>query len=260
MEYKGELKGFPQEIVERMLECQVEQGNKRDVPIFEEELNIDDGDGGFFWNDTEEGGKFWHDIIINRKFDLFFKKYPRPQEEKSEYPKVMLVSGSVINKNNEGAPRVVFMEKKGKFLAWDNSKTLEESEHSIYATPWNYAKDIPAEEEEQYIMDIKVSYNRLCVQINNITIFTINDIGACSLERSSKVRELYTKWRANGINCNAKTIEFKDYSFSIRNDCILYCHGITIDSHIFDFLKMQPMINCKCDFIQKWESYTPIIH
>ena len=34
-EPKGELEGFPKEIISRMLDCQEEQGNPRDVSVFE---------------------------------------------------------------------------------------------------------------------------------------------------------------------------------------------------------------------------------
>ena len=34
MEYKGELKGFPHEVVEKMLDRQEEQGNERDVRLY----------------------------------------------------------------------------------------------------------------------------------------------------------------------------------------------------------------------------------
>ena len=34
-EPKGQLEGFPKEIIARMLDCQEEQGNKRDVTVFE---------------------------------------------------------------------------------------------------------------------------------------------------------------------------------------------------------------------------------
>lgn len=40
-EFKGDLKGFPSEVVEKMLERQVEQGSKRDVKIFEVSSDAD---------------------------------------------------------------------------------------------------------------------------------------------------------------------------------------------------------------------------
>ena len=74
--YKGEIKGFPKEIVEKMLDRQVEEGNKRDVSVFE----IDRYSGksfGFHWSSTCEGSGFWDGVIGNRNFDVFFSKYPR---------------------------------------------------------------------------------------------------------------------------------------------------------------------------------------
>lgn len=72
--YKGQLEGFPKEIVEKMLERQVEQGNPRDVSVFEidkyEEIS------GFSWEKTIEGDDFWCDIIDSKNFDVFFERYP----------------------------------------------------------------------------------------------------------------------------------------------------------------------------------------
>jgi len=81
MEYKGELKGFPHEVVEKMLDYQEEQGNERDVSIFEEIEDADSFDGGFAWVRTIEGHDFWGDVIMNKNFNLFFERYP-----KSDYP------------------------------------------------------------------------------------------------------------------------------------------------------------------------------
>lgn len=70
----GDLVGFPKEIIARMLECQAEQGNKKDISVFEE--NRTSYDKGFLWNRTEEGSMFWDKVIDKRKFYLFFEKYP----------------------------------------------------------------------------------------------------------------------------------------------------------------------------------------
>lgn len=53
MKYKGELEGFP-EVVEKMLERQVEQGNKRDVSVFERSKFI-----GFFFGQTRKKVKIF---------------------------------------------------------------------------------------------------------------------------------------------------------------------------------------------------------
>lgn len=86
--YKGQLEGFPTEIVEKMLEKQVEQGNKKDVTIFEE-CNAT----GFIWNKTIEGQKFWEKVINYKQFDVFFNKYPK----QIELPKVFCIMKDADN-------------------------------------------------------------------------------------------------------------------------------------------------------------------
>lgn len=75
--YKGQLKGFPQEVVEKMLERQVEQGNKRDVSVFEGSKSSGRYGDGFSWDESIEGWDFWDDVINGEDFELFFQRYPR---------------------------------------------------------------------------------------------------------------------------------------------------------------------------------------
>ena len=138
--YKGQLEGFPREIVERMLECQVEQGNPRDVSIFERTPNADQSSKGFNWRDTIEGDHWWSKIIDYKNFDTFFKKYP-----KTTYPKIMMVGDEYPLTRK----RVVFMEKCGKFLAWGFVDNLKDAENSIYVTTWKYAEDIKPENPQK---------------------------------------------------------------------------------------------------------------
>lgn len=77
MKYKGELEGFPQEIVERMLDYQVEQGNKRDVSVFEEDRTCGQFEGAFDWYYTVEKDDFWDLVLVMRDFGVFFERYPR---------------------------------------------------------------------------------------------------------------------------------------------------------------------------------------
>jgi len=78
--YKGQIKGFPEEIVEKMLYYQEQQGNKKDVSIFEESRGRNKRDRGFTWGQTLEGDSFWSKIICYRQFDLFFEKYLKVKE------------------------------------------------------------------------------------------------------------------------------------------------------------------------------------
>lgn len=82
MEYKGELKGFPSEIVEKMLEYQIQQRNEKDVSVLEENKYEGKREGGFYWKDTPEGILFWEKVIVEKDFNLFFEKYPKLVFEK----------------------------------------------------------------------------------------------------------------------------------------------------------------------------------
>lgn len=79
--YKGQLKGFPSEIVEKMLDHQVEQGNPRNVAVFEETKNSTSSYFGFDWATSNEGYRFWDNIINNLDFNHFFDLYPKKERE-----------------------------------------------------------------------------------------------------------------------------------------------------------------------------------
>ena len=49
---------LPVEIQERMLQCQEEQGNKKDESVFIRKINEVKSDGGFNWDDTKEESPF----------------------------------------------------------------------------------------------------------------------------------------------------------------------------------------------------------
>ena len=147
---------LPVEIQERMLECQVEQGNLRNPEVFKENITNTSKKGGFNWCDTKEGGGFWSTILSADIIDHFYTKYPKP----SPYPKLMMVSSYPITYKNKGWKRVVFMEKNGKYLAWGSAETLEQAEHVAESSTWKYAKDIEPESEHP-LKDIKTQIEKL---------------------------------------------------------------------------------------------------
>ena len=77
--YSGQIADFPIEVVEKMLERQVEQGNKRDVSVFENKVYASFVQRGFSWDRTQEGDAFWRDIVYNENFSRFFERYPKKQ-------------------------------------------------------------------------------------------------------------------------------------------------------------------------------------
>lgn len=154
---KGDLEGFPIEVIEKMLYYQVEQGNKEDITIFKRSPNANYNMGGFQWSNTPDGYSWWNEVLNERNFNLFFKKYPK----KSSYPKLMMVSDTPITEVDPGRKRVVFMEKCGKYLAWNCASTFEDAKKSIELIPWKYAKDIEPEPEfiEVTLEDVAKSMN-----------------------------------------------------------------------------------------------------
>ena len=76
---KGQIKDFPIEVVQKMVEKQVHQGNKADVKVFQ--VNADSCWDGFEWARTIEGDSFWRNVIYQADFPLFFEKYPKKKEK-----------------------------------------------------------------------------------------------------------------------------------------------------------------------------------
>lgn len=73
----GQLEGFPIEVVQKMVDEQVRQGNNADVSVFQGNAASLYSEGGFLWRESLEGMLFWNNIIVNRQFNQFFEKYPR---------------------------------------------------------------------------------------------------------------------------------------------------------------------------------------
>lgn len=70
----GQIKDFPIEVVQKMVDCQVKQGNKADVTVFQKNRKRDKETGGFDWGNTIEGVSFWLNIVWFEDFSQFFKK------------------------------------------------------------------------------------------------------------------------------------------------------------------------------------------
>jgi hypothetical protein len=149
--YKGELAGFPEEVVEWMLDNQVKQGNPRNVSVFEINRAANAEQKGFDWDQTTEDAKFCQEVISFKYFDVFFEKYPKKQLQKSEYPKVMMVSDSPITEENKGYRLVVFHYQPNAatpyFVYCDTENISDIKESSMIVTSYVYAKDIEPEPE-----------------------------------------------------------------------------------------------------------------
>lgn len=81
MKIKKFLKDHP-EILRRVFECQVEQGNTPNDRV----CLADTAEGGNFdWNNTAEGDMFWN-FINAGDFDVFYRRQSTKKEEDKEEP------------------------------------------------------------------------------------------------------------------------------------------------------------------------------
>ena len=72
---KGDIAGFPIEVVQRMVDESASQSWHEGVEVFQL-----DKTNGFSWGDSREGAGFWVDVIGNKNFDLFFERYPKTSD------------------------------------------------------------------------------------------------------------------------------------------------------------------------------------
>lgn len=76
----GRLECFPIEVVQKMVNEQVRQGNKANVVLFQGRVYAARVSGGFDWERSFMGLKFWRDVLINERFDTFFQKYQKNEK------------------------------------------------------------------------------------------------------------------------------------------------------------------------------------
>ena len=70
---KGEIKDFPIEVVQKMVDYQVLQGNNANVSVFQHDATAEHWEGGFDWEETREGHSFWERVIGDNEFYSFFE-------------------------------------------------------------------------------------------------------------------------------------------------------------------------------------------
>ena len=101
------------------------------------------------------------------------KEFLKPE---SEYPKVMKVSMFPIKTKEQfenAKTRVVFMEKCGKFIAWEHSETLEESKNVLKTYTWEYAVDLDWQPEEE-TKPLKLTMEQIAEKFNAEKIEIVN--------------------------------------------------------------------------------------
>lgn len=89
----GDIEGFPLEVVKKMCEEQVRQGNKFDVSIFQEDSTSSKDMGGFNWKESTAFN--WSEIIEFHNFEFFYEAISKQSE----------VGVKVINKSGFDLPK-----------------------------------------------------------------------------------------------------------------------------------------------------------
>ena len=84
----GEIKNFPIEVVEKMVDEQMNQGNEPNVDLFTRDKCATRFEGGFNWESTRDGFPFWEKVIKGENFDIFFEKYPHKENNKNRCRKL----------------------------------------------------------------------------------------------------------------------------------------------------------------------------
>ena len=101
------------------------------------------------------------------------KEFLKPE---SEYPKVMRVSGNPFKTQedyDEGYTEVVFMEKCGKYIAWNRAETLKEAEETTITNDWDYAVDLDWKPEEE-TKPLKLTMEQIAEKFNAEKIEIVN--------------------------------------------------------------------------------------
>lgn len=71
---RGDIAGYPIEIIQAAVDRGVDQGNDANTVIQRLQYSTS---AGFRWAGTPEGDRFWLRIMCQQRFDLFFQRYPR---------------------------------------------------------------------------------------------------------------------------------------------------------------------------------------
>ena len=117
----GEINNFPIEVVEKMVEEQINQGNEPNVDLFTIDKCATRYEGGFNWESTKDGFRFWEKIIKAEVFDIFFEKYPR----KLKTNKLVYI----YSEDNNGSAIIKTLENYGGI---NKCNLLGEEPNSLY--------------------------------------------------------------------------------------------------------------------------------
>lgn len=133
----GDISNFPIEIVQKMVDYQVKQGNMPNVTVFQKNRFSSKANGGFNIYETEDGD-IWSGVLQFFNFDLFFEKYPKKERKAmNEFAKKDLIPGKHIVRFNNGIIGIVICdESNNKYIhTKDNYMLLDDFTDNLIFQP-----------------------------------------------------------------------------------------------------------------------------
>lgn len=171
----GDIKDFPIEIAQKMVDYQVEQGNAPDVVTFQRNCFMSKDYGGVDWDKTDEGTDFWYNVIDLNDFELYFKKYPKKYTADDPGPK----GKEGVDGSNDYGCAGVFLPKQGEYVLvsqdgyfWRKRIFLFENDNIYYCL---------GEEDEERFNKSGIKFNlsvngwKFCKPIENNIKLTIEN-------------------------------------------------------------------------------------
>lgn len=213
MEYKvtkndliRDIKDFPIEVVQRMVDCQLEQYNKACIGVLQGEKT-----GGFEWRKTKEGLYFWHKVIEHKNFNLFFQKYPKQSQltiQKDIETNKLILNGITLPTDTEvkvsvedGTTIITFQNQEEKEPEFKRGDIIyvEEKDGGYIAIIKNIEDDV-INVYSVLIMETNIVYtNEIIIRKNILSIRK-----ASRNEESKMFQELakqkHLHWNANEFN------------------------------------------------------------
>ena len=158
----GDLKDFPIEVVEKMLDYQYKQMGKKDISVFQNDRYGGKVDKGFVWGNTIEGHNFWRDVISRKEFDVFFRRYPKL--------KAVYIRGDVTNAKNV----IKELESRGGINKYDYTGSANEMLYFIDPVTNYISGACKTEEALQNLL--KTFYTEISPSENTMVELTMEEI------------------------------------------------------------------------------------
>lgn len=152
----GEIKDFPLELVQLMVQRQFEQTGKCDVKVFSKKLESGKHSRGFDWDESPEGYDEWHSLIrgdggmdiMKNVIDLV-----KTNASKNTLPRVVYVSEDKDDVRSY-TKRVAIRILEGHVTTWLNAESIEESNSQDNIEHWPYFMEVEEYESKYGIKKI----------------------------------------------------------------------------------------------------------